>query len=64
MTGATSNEMVKSIELPLVATNEAFFPTRDDHDAHDAPGWRLPSNATSRTTMPPPDAGSFSEKLG
>ncbi len=23
-------------ELPLVATNEAFFPTRDDYDAHDA----------------------------
>jgi len=22
--------------LPLVATNEAFFPTRDDHEAHDA----------------------------
>ncbi|MDL2407241.1 DNA polymerase III subunit alpha [Rhizobium calliandrae] len=23
-------------DLPLVATNEAFFPTRDDYDAHDA----------------------------
>ncbi len=23
-------------EVPLVATNEAFFPTRDDYDAHDA----------------------------
>ncbi|MQY48296.1 DNA polymerase III subunit alpha [Rhizobiales bacterium RZME27] len=23
-------------EIPLVATNEAFFPTRDDYDAHDA----------------------------
>ena len=23
-------------ELPIVATNEAFFPTRDDYDAHDA----------------------------
>ncbi|HEY6633894.1 MAG TPA: DNA polymerase III subunit alpha [Rhizobiaceae bacterium] len=23
-------------ELPLVATNEAFFPTRDDYEAHDA----------------------------
>src|SRR5690606_17322106 len=24
-------------DLPLVATNEAFFPARDDFDAHDAP---------------------------
>ena len=23
-------------DVPLVATNEAFFPTRDDYDAHDA----------------------------
>ena len=23
-------------DLPIVATNEAFFPTRDDYDAHDA----------------------------
>ncbi|MDI7864376.1 DNA polymerase III subunit alpha [Rhizobiaceae bacterium n13] len=29
-------ELAYAHDLPLVATNEAFFPTRDDFDAHDA----------------------------
>jgi DNA polymerase-3 subunit alpha len=29
-------ELAYRLELPLVATNEPFFPTRDDFDAHDA----------------------------
>ena len=29
-------ELAYECDLPLVATNEAFFPTRDDFDAHDA----------------------------
>ncbi len=29
-------ELAYEHDLPLVATNEAFFPTRDEYDAHDA----------------------------
>src|SRR6185312_4185130 len=33
---AASIELAYLYELPLVATNEAFFPKRDDYEAHDA----------------------------
>ncbi|QDZ02583.1 DNA polymerase III subunit alpha [Nitratireductor mangrovi] len=33
---AATVELAYRHELPLVATNEAFFPTRDDYEAHDA----------------------------
>ncbi|HET9534501.1 MAG TPA: DNA polymerase III subunit alpha, partial [Mesorhizobium sp.] len=29
-------DLAYRLELPLVATNEAFFPSRDDYEAHDA----------------------------
>jgi DNA polymerase-3 subunit alpha len=29
-------DLAYELELPLVATNEPFFPVRDDHEAHDA----------------------------
>ncbi|MCC0031709.1 MAG: DNA polymerase III subunit alpha [Brucellaceae bacterium] len=33
---AATLDLAYAHELPLVATNEAFFPARDDYDAHDA----------------------------
>ncbi len=35
-TEAAMVEMAYARDLPLVATNENFFPTRDDYEAHDA----------------------------
>ena len=29
-------DLAYRLDLPLVATNEAFFPARDDYEAHDA----------------------------
>src|SRR5690606_2345936 len=33
---AATVELAYAHDLPLVATNEAFFPAREDYDAHDA----------------------------
>ncbi|TWG99047.1 DNA polymerase-3 subunit alpha [Mesorhizobium sp. J18] len=36
MVEAATIELAYTHDLPLVATNEAFFPVREDYDAHDA----------------------------
>ena len=34
--GFGAGDLAYRLDLPLVATNEAFFPARDDYEAHDA----------------------------